>query len=444
MPWPFSYAYDPLPEDSIRLLRILPDPDEYSPIRCQLFQCALLNSGKTHLYEALSYVWGSQDAKKSIILHDRKFSVGNNLHAALSHLRDGFVERIIWIDAICINQQDRAEKGHQVQSMAKIFAKANCVIVWLGEVGGNTDQALKDLLRAARALDEDRSPPKDIKKPGIFELLQRPWFERIWVLQEVAAARRILIKCGSAEIDGQVFCSGLAALKLSYQGKSTSLAALVSSATYLMRGAAFRPRCINDWSGRFSLDIRPLAELVELHHSRKATERHDKIYALLGMAHGMKDAHLPVDYELPWSKLFQNFVKAITSKDLQVDTWDDKETAIIQGLGHALGEVTEVERDAASTKLKIQWRSDLIEAFELGINSKRADWTLPFAAAPIRHGDVVCLLQGTSRPTIIRPYKDYWAVIRISVTATDNVAMAIPTVVWPMDQATHLLLVWDW
>lgn len=102
----------------------------------------------------------------------------------MSHLRGGFVERIIWIDAICINQEDRAEKGHQVQSMAKIFAKANCVIVWLGEARGNTDEALEDLLLAARALDEDQSPPKDINKPGIVELLQRPWFEWIWVREQ--------------------------------------------------------------------------------------------------------------------------------------------------------------------------------------------------------------------------------------------------------------------
>ncbi|KAL6408741.1 HETEROKARYON incompatibility protein [Ilyonectria robusta] len=211
-----------------------------------------------------------------------------------------------------------------------------------------------------------------------------------------------------------------------------------------MRGAAFRSRWINKGPGRFSLGIRPLAELVELHHSRKATERHDKIYALLGMAHDFSDAQLQVDYELPWSKLFQNFVKAITSEEVQVDNWDDKETAIMKGLGHVLGEVTEAEGDAASTNLKIRWSSYVTKAFKLGTASTRADWTLPFAATPIRRGDVVCLFQGASRPTVIRPYKDYWAVIRISVTATDRVAMVIPTIEWPRDQATHLSLVWDW
>lgn len=131
-----------------------------------------------------------------------------------------------------------------------------------------------------------------------------------------------------------------------------------------MRGAAFRPRWINKGPGRFSLGIRPLAELVELRHSRKATERHDKIYALLGMAHDFSDAQLQVDYELPWSKLFQNFVKAITSEEVQVDTWDDKETAIMKGLGHVLGEVTEAEGDAASTNLEIRWSSYVTKAFK--------------------------------------------------------------------------------
>lgn len=124
--------YEPLPEGSVRLLRLLPCSDQHSEIRCKVFICPLLTSGSTHLYDALSYVWGPEDNQSSIYIEDYKMSVRANLHAALLHLRDRFIERIIWIDAICINQEDNDEKGQQVQSMAEIYAKATRVIVWLG------------------------------------------------------------------------------------------------------------------------------------------------------------------------------------------------------------------------------------------------------------------------------------------------------------------------
>lgn len=168
---------DPLPEGSIRLLRILPNTDEHSPIQCQLFGCTLLDSGSTHPYEALSYVWGSEDKPRSISVDNYDLPVGANLHAALSHLRDRCVERVMWIDAICINQGDPKEKARQVQFMAKIYAKANRVTVWLGEAAAGSGQALEGIRQAA----DKQSPGPPDNATATLALLQRPWFERIWV-----------------------------------------------------------------------------------------------------------------------------------------------------------------------------------------------------------------------------------------------------------------------
>ncbi|KAF5696935.1 het [Fusarium mundagurra] len=103
------------------------------------------------------------------------------------------------VHAICINQRDSNEKGKQVQSMAKIYAKASRVIVWLGEAAASSDQALEEIRIVAvknPAINETNH------QQAILALLEREWFQRIWVLQEVAAARHVLIKCGSMEIDG--------------------------------------------------------------------------------------------------------------------------------------------------------------------------------------------------------------------------------------------------
>ncbi|KAF5590999.1 ACB 4-hydroxyacetophenone monooxygenase [Fusarium subglutinans] len=194
------YRYDQLPANSIRLLRLLPHQDERAPITCQLFNCVLENSGSCRPYEALSYVWGSNHKPESILIDGCDLPIGKNLFAALLHLRDRSIERILWIDAICINQQDTKEKGHQVQSIAKIYASATRVIVWLGKATVGIDQSL-EVIRIAGFAGKQPTITQT-NENSILEIVRAPWFQRIWVLQEVAAARHIVVKCGHAEIDG--------------------------------------------------------------------------------------------------------------------------------------------------------------------------------------------------------------------------------------------------
>ncbi|KAM0554033.1 hypothetical protein ACHAPJ_007108 [Fusarium lateritium] len=436
------YCYSPLPESSIRLLRITPHPDTSSPIQCRLFDFALSDSESPYPYEALSYVWGSEEKPFSIVVNNNEFAVGANLHAALVHLRHASLERIMWIDAVCINQGDSIEKGQQVQSMAEIYAKASCVIVWLGSALTTSDQALDKIREAALRNSTDGRDPK-----GIFPLLQRPWFQRIWVLQEVAAARHVLIKCGSTEIDGYAFCSGLNALELSYK-IYPDLQSLVRSVAYLIRGAIFRPRRVTTQSGRFSLDIRPLSELVEMYHTRKATERHDKVYALLGMSSDdPSEAGLSADYTISWSQVFERLVKYVLSPSVFVKTWDDEEMAVIEGKGLVLGEISLVKRDPAwedSQMVKIVWKNAYVEP------GRTSSWAVQASAKDIQVGDIVCLFRGASRPTIIRLCHPYWAVIMISVPPTDASFADIKAISWseilqPVKRFPHnFVLVWDW
>jgi hypothetical protein len=182
-----EHRYSPLSEQgNIRLVRLMPHEDEKAPLQCQLFEYPLQRQGEgTHLYEALSYVWGSEHNRQTIYIQsdnkdNDRLLVTANLHAALSHLRDRFVERIIWIDAICINQKDNIEKGQQVQSMAKIYAKANRVTVWLGEVAGDSDQALK-IIGSVAGWQNPNSAIDETDRQAVLNLLNRPWFQRIWV-----------------------------------------------------------------------------------------------------------------------------------------------------------------------------------------------------------------------------------------------------------------------
>lgn len=173
-----SDHYSPLPEGSVRLLRLLPHPDQSSRIECDLSVYNLLDSETAHPFDALSYAWGSADSSKSIWINDREYIVWANLHAALLHLRDCFVDRNVWVDAICIDQKNTTEKSQQVQSMAKIYAKASCVIVWLGEAAATSNQALEDIRMSSSQIS---TAMDKTNKRAILDLIERPWFQRIWV-----------------------------------------------------------------------------------------------------------------------------------------------------------------------------------------------------------------------------------------------------------------------
>ncbi|KAK6613565.1 het domain protein [Botrytis cinerea] len=131
---------------------------------------------ESHLYEALSYVWGSfDDPPHFIYINGNSLSITANLHAALRRLRNHNLERVIWVDALCINQQDDQEKGLQIQLMARIYGQANRVIVYFGEAADDSDMAFESIRAAADDENEKPTGPlaiRDSDEP-ILELLKK-------------------------------------------------------------------------------------------------------------------------------------------------------------------------------------------------------------------------------------------------------------------------------
>jgi heterokaryon incompatibility protein (HET) len=169
-----------LQPDSIRLLRLLPSKVDSNNLQCELFEYTLSKSNNlTHPYEALSYVWGSEDTPRSIIIDNQNFKITQNLYMALSHLQDHSMCRVIWVDAVCINQTDEKEKEHQIQFMSEIYAQASRVIVWLGEAQDDSEQALEAIRLAGEK--SRKLSYSDSFEPTVLRLLRRQWFYRIWV-----------------------------------------------------------------------------------------------------------------------------------------------------------------------------------------------------------------------------------------------------------------------
>ncbi|OOF90633.1 hypothetical protein ASPCADRAFT_519058, partial [Aspergillus carbonarius ITEM 5010] len=396
-----SSTYSPLPPKSYtRLIRLLPDEDKDAPIRCELFSYNLSRSSNGgHLYEALSYVWGSPARSRSIILNGCPFPITESLHTALLHLRDSQLDRVLWVDAICINQADDGEKSKQIPLMRMIYAQARRVVVWLGESQEYGDRALFQLGLLGRQKKISVRVGEKVREE-CEKLLQRDWFRRIWVLQEVGVAQSISIMCGTVQINGHNFCEGLDNLE-----PSSTLMARISPVSFLIRGASFRS--YNDYHSTASLLI---GELVSMYRNHKATKQHDKIYALLGLSSDSDSAALVPDYELPWHEVFRRVTQHIFPK-CSVEICYGSETAIINGKGWILGYIYSTSdslQDSQQT-FKVAFNQT---CQKLGYRDKwKAGWSLQASGELLQDGDIICLLEGLSQPSVLRLCADYYTVV---------------------------------
>ncbi|KAF2125227.1 HET-domain-containing protein [Dothidotthia symphoricarpi CBS 119687] len=194
--------------DSIRLLTLHPSLDDQSPITCTIQEVRL--SDAQLKYEALSYTWGDVTYRQSIYFHGgrRELQIGANCYNALRHLRRKDHDRQVWLDAICIDQSNLDERADQVRLMDQIFQSASGVVVHLGEETSGSRELFEELAEA----DNDpswiehgrRTWPSDIIIEQLEILIQRPWFKRVWVLQEVHNMKgSITFMCGSSSASGK-------------------------------------------------------------------------------------------------------------------------------------------------------------------------------------------------------------------------------------------------
>jgi hypothetical protein len=213
------------------------------------------------------------------------------------------------------------------------------------------------------------------------------------------------------------------------------LSRLVPPVSYLIGASVFRPRYQPNLSGRFSLSIRPLAELVDMFHARKAKDRRDKVYALLGMSlDDPSAAGLSADYNVPWTLVFQKLATFSLSCRMTVEIWDE-EVAVISGKGCALGKVLQIERNATQGN----WQTITWEPTTGRFGAKKDEkltFKLQASATSIQPGDIICHLEEAPNPTIIRMHSDYGTITRIAIPLDDSPETAAFT--------DDFLLVWDW
>ena len=231
-----TYRHERLTDQrDIRLLVILPGKDN-DPIHCTCLHVSLAAVVKHQLYEAISYTWGKSVRDHHVFINSQDFPVTKNAHAVLQDMRYENQMRRVWLDAICINQIDNEEKNVQVGMMKDIYASVTHVVAWLGNASPDTPLAFRFMDRlntcyeaCTQGLGQPVPPypvgnwglsardlrewaETNMKSPewrALRALLKRPWFRRIWVLQEVVVAKRIWISCGHDSMDFQNFAPAI-------------------------------------------------------------------------------------------------------------------------------------------------------------------------------------------------------------------------------------------
>lgn len=201
--------YIPLTERYvIRLVELAPG----TPNDAVVLRLFISELGHTPEYEAVSYVWGSPENRVPILCNGKRLDVTANLNAAFRQVRYSDRPRILWTDAVCINQGNLRERSHQVSFMGKIYRHAKRVLVCLGqdEDGGAEDVAAlvkenTDLMSKYESISGmpilARNDPlfDDPRWKALGTMLKKPWFTRAWVLQEAGLAKDSRVLYDKAE-----------------------------------------------------------------------------------------------------------------------------------------------------------------------------------------------------------------------------------------------------
>ncbi|KAJ4226179.1 hypothetical protein NW759_004765 [Fusarium solani] len=278
-------------------------------------------------YEALSYTWGNPENPQTVqvVSHDDPSifwtqEIQYNLSGALKHLRYPDKPRTLWVDAVCINQADIPERNAQVPRMSDIYRLADRVVVWLGEETSNNKLAVStlDYLGAQIELTKQggrlpspgcdhqdwfrsltEMPYEDDTWQAIADLVNRAWFGRLWVLQEIQLSNhKAVMQCGMNQISWQRFRRAMVCL----ESKRNLPQVVIFSK--LPRLGVF---CLPVEGVNFAI------LLLRVTHLDCSNPR-DKVYGLLGLASPSLLARVQAQYAEPVESVYRDLFLAMTDQ----------------------------------------------------------------------------------------------------------------------------------
>lgn len=345
-----SYQYQPLgsPSTEIRLLELLPGR---GTIECQLRITDLASARNT--YEPISYCWNSYSRKGwPICTYKEKkkkenksvrvrvdgfgFHITKSLAAALRQIRLMSGVRVLWADAICINQSDDGEKSAQVAIMGKIYQSGKQTLAWLGDADCWTGKVFRTLRIVLSQIPEDSSSsefyqdsedepeyhPGDTGATSLHSrhlqlvrglcqdvlsylsfrsIVQRPYFDRAWIIQEILLSENVLVMCGKYSITGDKLYEGFTNC-----GKSVPSRAFLIKYSIGKLWKTQEPYCLD-------------TIITKLSHT-KTSDARDKLYSILGLHQSCpKCGSMVVDYSKDTDEVFLDATKLLLSRSSSLD-----------------------------------------------------------------------------------------------------------------------------
>ncbi len=412
------YRYKTLRNGEIRLLD-LSAGETSSQLSCKIVHASI---DDPPLFEALSYTWGSPGDPHTILCDDEDICVTDNLKSALLRLRGPVLQRKLWIDQICINQNDVQERNEQVTLMGDIYRKAQQVLIWLGE--GDEDSRLG--LNYVQILLTELQPMFDngvseirfsdlIKALGmpaiksrawdaLGRIFERAWFRRLWVVQEAALAAVATMMCGGQTVPWKDMVNVCRCQVGSHDPEHEAHSSMLAIET--QRERHYR-----------GLDS-PVIDILLLCSDFNCTDPRDKIFGLLGLTTDARDPILAPDYSLSVQEVYGKVTRFLMTRDKSLAVLCDvRNPKTLQGLPtwtpdwsipsaiqKTLGSRLRGQYNAAqSTQASVQLSDDLRTLFLDGV-AVDSIHTLGNVLLPLPGHDLEILPQWESMVQSAQPY----------------------------------------
>jgi hypothetical protein len=316
-----SYSYRQLRLGETRLLELRPGFQD-TPLSGEVHH---INIEKAPPYQALSYVWGPAMQNYTLETPEGRIPIATSLYAALNRVRARDEVTYLWVDAVCINQNDGHEKSIQIRMLPKIFQSADVVLCWLGGEREDSALAIETLLQI-RTLGlapqqwpaqlppipanwVDGVPPvNDSVWWSIQSLFEREWFSRVWIIQEVVLAKELKFLCGNYELDWDDIIKAVEICRDDQGGPlpiECHLRLIVPSLKPVHTLGAMKS-AFEDKNLSKNFNLLPLLDFFS--HAR-STKPCDKLFALLGIASDSTATAFDPDYSSSLEVIIRRFAR---------------------------------------------------------------------------------------------------------------------------------------
>lgn len=303
-------------------------------------------------YTALSYTWGKPEFDAKFECDGHVKMITRSLESALRHFRQEDRGVVLWVDQICIDQGNNEEKGQQVPLMSKIYESAINTAIWLGDSADDSDtgvQLLKDAHMCLQFSNEENLDPNEIERMGLpspdsndwkalWKLLSRPWFERLWIIQEVALSKDLWVVCGSSVVKWESLA--FACLQLAETGISQWLTQKFSTggvASY-SRDLCKKARYLDTIRTRLATRWEKPTLMTLMVDSRRAQsyDARDKVYGMFGICDPGAITRIRVDYSDKYdaAQLYQDILEHHITEDISQSRYLSVLDPILSAVDH--------------------------------------------------------------------------------------------------------------